>query len=159
APFDIRCAYEINSHKECTSSAWSKIDQVAYVSGIGCGNGVCESAETKTSCPADCGAMNNCGDGICSKNENRCNCALDCGAPTSEVCNGLDDNCDGRVDEGIPCAEWCNGKDDDKDPNYAIDNGGCVAEFHCNDGIDEDANGYTDAADPYCCPPGRSCSG
>ena len=44
---------------------------------LGCGDGLCTSPETLTSCPADC---NNpvCGDGFCQKPESGMTCEIDC---------------------------------------------------------------------------------
>ena len=47
-----------------------------------CGNGNCESGESKQSCPADCGSAGPvCGDGKCEGTETYTNCSKDCSAP------------------------------------------------------------------------------
>jgi len=44
-----------------------------------CGNGTCESGESESSCPADCGGgAGDCGDGVCGSGENFNSCAADC---------------------------------------------------------------------------------
>jgi hypothetical protein len=47
---------------------------------VGCGNGVCSSDETCTTCPADCGACSTCGAGGCTSDESCFTCPTDCGA-------------------------------------------------------------------------------
>ena len=49
-----------------------------------CGNNVCEASEDCNSCPGDCGSCDsgNCGNNICDSNENTQNCSQDC--PTEE---------------------------------------------------------------------------
>jgi hypothetical protein len=70
-----------------------------------CGNGVCETGETATSCAADCAPPPPvCGDGFCEAPETAASCQLDCGLqlPTcgDGVCE-LGETC--RLDCGIQC--------------------------------------------------------
>jgi hypothetical protein len=70
----------------------------------------------------------------------------------TEVCNQADDTCDGRVDEGFAlasdalncgaCGHVCPG-------GTACADAGCF-EVACSDGVDNDANGLFDCADPAC---------
>lgn len=46
-------------------------------SGDRCGDGVCGSTETVSTCPVDCGGLA-CGDGVCSATESSLSCAVDC---------------------------------------------------------------------------------
>src|SRR5581483_2634830 len=62
-------------------------------SGPKCGDGICNGAETCSSCPHDChGCV--CGDQICGRNENCGSCPADCGA--CPVCG--DHKCNGGED-------------------------------------------------------------
>jgi hypothetical protein len=145
-----RCAYDIHHRKRCADSVWSKLDRSTMLTGVGCGNGVCEGPESSSTCPSDCGAVPLCGDGVCGKDENPCNCPADCGAPTAEVPNGIDDDCNGIVDDGVAGVEAC-GDRRDNDQSGQVDNGPCVFETLCNDGVDNDGDGLVDGADPNCC--------
>lgn len=60
-----------------------------------CGDGTCEGAETKVTCPADCGEVLPtdpiCGNLICESGEDKNNCPGDCGdpLPTDPICGNL----------------------------------------------------------------------
>jgi len=61
-----------------------------------------------------------------------------------EIVDGIDNNCDGLVDDDLdgdhfPAAEDC----DDTDPNIHP-----LAPENCNDEVDNNCNGYTDAEEP-----------
>lgn len=99
------------------------------------------------------------------------------GTPASEsdtTCDGYDDNCNGQVDEGVDFAgrdncggcgldaagaktiHWCK-----RDPTGAVAyeecrDGVCV-ESNCQNGQDDDDDGYIDCGDPDC--DGGICSG
>jgi hypothetical protein len=51
-----------------------------------CGDNVCASTETTTSCPADCPATALCGDGICSGTETSGTCSQDCPSCGNGTC-------------------------------------------------------------------------
>ena len=56
-----------------------------------CGDGFCNTGETATSCPADCGAANNCGNGVCDAGETKASCPADCSTTTNKCGNGICD--------------------------------------------------------------------
>jgi hypothetical protein len=93
--------------------------------------------------------------------------------PVDEVCgNGLDDNCDGYIDEGCFCTEGdvqeC-GSDIgicQKGNQTCINNAWSVCNGEitpfteiCNDGLDNDCDGYTDDEDLSCKAPDRTGEG
>jgi len=51
-----------------------------------CGNGICEPGEDATSCPADCAPV--CGDGICGPGEDSTNCPADCAGSCCDLAPG-----------------------------------------------------------------------
>ncbi len=69
-----------------------------------CGNGVCDTGETASSCPADCKPATVCGNGKCETGETAANCAVDCGVPVSGCGNGVCDN----GETPTSCALDCN---------------------------------------------------
>jgi len=69
----------------CCTTSWDNIcvGEVTSICGkscVACGNGACETGESCSSCPADCGACPVCGDGTCAPSENCTTCPGDCGA-------------------------------------------------------------------------------
>jgi hypothetical protein len=85
-----------------------------------------------------------CGDGICNSTETRCDCTADCGVPPSDevgVCNdGIDNDCDLQID--------CDDSDCDADPACSLCS--TSESGMCSDGIDNDCDGYTDCFDDDC---------
>lgn len=71
-----------------------------------CGNGTCDNGETCSSCQQDCGACPTCGDGFCNNGEDCLTCAPDCG-----VCPGCGDKkCDATKNENcFTCPTDCGG--------------------------------------------------
>jgi hypothetical protein len=73
-------------------------------------------------------------------------------APSAELCNTLDDDCNGQVDETFAlgtdnlncgvCGRVC-------PPGASCQLGAC-REINCADGLDNDADGGVDCADPAC---------
>lgn len=69
-----------------------------------CGDGVCQSNESSTTCCTDCGCTgglvcqggtcvahaphDTCGDGVCGSSETQATCCSDCGCPGGETCSG-----------------------------------------------------------------------
>lgn len=68
-----------------------------------CGNGKCESGETKTSCAKDCSTGPVCGNGTCESGETAASCAKDCTTSTGHFC---DSNCGGPGTECF-CDSQC----------------------------------------------------
>ena len=70
-----------------------------------CGNGKCESGETKTSCSKDCGSSSPvCGNGTCEAGETKTSCAKDCSTTTGHPC---DASCGGKAPSGCYCDAEC----------------------------------------------------
>ncbi len=142
-----------------------------------CGNGTCESGEDCASCAADCPSFDvagaSCGNGICEagNGENCNNCALDCngrtnGNPANRFCCGDGDCSDARCSQsGFSCTTvpvnpttTCCGdflcESPESSQNCALDCGSCnptePVELSCNDGVDNDCNGFVDCDDASC---------
>jgi hypothetical protein len=131
---------------------------VRYKCPLGCAGGACLTTVICTDNDEDgyaveggtCGAVD-CDDA---------NPAVHPGA--TEICdNGIDDDCNGLTDVDDPACVVCTDSDGD---GYAVDGGLCgpvdcddanpavhpgAAEI-CDNGIDDDCNGLTDADDPAC---------
>lgn len=70
-----------------------------------CGNGKCESGETKTNCSKDCGSATPvCGNGTCETGETASSCAKDCGTSTGHAC---DQYCGTQAPSGCYCDAEC----------------------------------------------------
>lgn len=69
-----------------------------------CGNGACDNGENCSSCPEDCGKCPACGDGFCNNGEDCLTCAPDCGQ-----CMGCGDKiCDKAKNEDcFTCPQDC----------------------------------------------------
>lgn len=119
-----------------------------------CGNGNCESGETKANCSVDCGSAGPvCGNGNCESGETKTNCSVDCGSPGPVCGNGAcesgettancSQDCKTTVDcckqNGLTCgySSKC-GKDCGKcsstqtcTANKCVDNSGSCLDQYC----------------------------
>ncbi len=88
----------------CSSNA--QCPNPCPTSGPVCGNGKCESGETKASCSKDCGAAGPvCGNGTCETGESKASCAQDCGTTTTG--HPCDASCGGQAPSGCYCDAEC----------------------------------------------------
>lgn len=88
----------------CSSNA--ECPNPCPTSGPVCGNGICESGETKTSCSKDCGTSGPvCGNGTCESGETKTSCAKDCGGTTTG--HPCDSACGGQASTGCYCDAEC----------------------------------------------------
>jgi hypothetical protein len=102
------------------TSVWS--DPVALGAVPVCGDGVCNGAETCSSCPQDCGKCEDCssaycGYGVCNCSETCSTCSPDCGSCSDPTycgdgkCNGAEtcDSCskDCHCPADCPCPDPC----------------------------------------------------
>jgi hypothetical protein len=136
-----------NSNEDYVEAEVSGFSAYGLIQGSYCGDGVCSSDETVSSCPQDCSCVNGvtrlCSvvhRGSCSVGSETCSAGrwAGCPIPAAEICNMLDDNCDGIVDNvgggssvaatrcqcynsGRTSVEVCNNVDDDC--NGQVDDG------------------------------------
>ncbi len=129
---------------------------MASTTWMGDGGTCTPSTETCTD-----GVDNDC-DGMVDCNDTDCDGDAACQVcvPLTEVCNGADDDCDGQIDEGNPgggmsCSTGLNGvcaagtTDCQGGSLQCIQNMQSSAEI-CDDNLDNDCDGLTDADDPDC---------
>jgi len=127
---------------------------------------ICSAAAAKLTArlPASCG------DALCEGAETISNCAIDCdpnavctptGTPES-ICNGVDDNCNFQIDEDYveqptSCGVGVCAATGNTTCSGGVEGDNCTpgdptepTEVSCNDGLDNDCDGLTDANDPDC---------
>jgi hypothetical protein len=115
-------------------------------------------------CTAGTGECKEYGVKVCKTDGSGTECSVDPGSPTTEVCDGLDNDCDGVIDNGYDVGDPCTAgvgeckeygvkvcKTDGSGTECSVDPGSPTAEI-CDDGIDNDCDGFTDAEDPDCQP-------
>jgi hypothetical protein len=93
-----------NSGTNCAVMPTSAINSTMCVAGCYrtpvCGNGVCETGESTSTCATDCPPV--CGNGLCEPGETSSTCSFDCGPPPPVCGNGI---CEGR--ETLTCPNDC----------------------------------------------------
>ena len=143
---NIGCGVDANDNRCIDASAGFACRMETRLSAC-CGDALCEGAETNASCGVDCDPNAAC---------------TPTGVPET-VCNGVDDDCDAQIDEnyassptscgvGVCSATGsttCNGgvEGDTCTPGTPTEPG---TEMSCNDSLDNDCDGLTDANDPDC---------
>jgi len=105
-----------------------------------CGDNVCSSGETSTTCPADCTAAGTCADSVCSSGETSTTCPADCTATATcgdgTLLSGIEACDDGNTVAGDGCSATCSIETGYicTSNNYA-GQAGCSPLIWCNDGM------------------------
>ena len=113
---------------------------------VSCGDARCTaSGNTCTDIPVMGGGSFCCGDLVCDTGETCSTCGLDC-ASGVEVCSGgVDDDCDGAID----CADSdCSSAPECQ--SSCTPTAGNEKGPRCSNGLDDDCDGLIDGADPDC---------
>ncbi len=168
----FKCAQWNFTGRRCEGS-WSKISHTLSTSGdyieasvssfsgfsvkqgSYCGDGVCDSDESPSTCSSDCtctpGDTRSCRvahAGICAEGTETCTSNGEwsgCPSPGTETCNGFDDDCDGIIDN-------VGGKTSIAATKCGCYGGEYATPETCN-GIDDDCDGKIDD-NSDCCTPG-----
>ena len=140
-----------NSSSNDSGSSSSSSSSSSSGGGSSCGDGTCNSNENGISCPSDC--VTECNDG--SDNDNDGDIDLD----DSGCANSNDDtessggsssggSSGGSSGSGSGGGSSCGDGTCDSDEDGALCPSDCVTE--CNDGDDDDGDGWIDLVDPGC---------
>ncbi len=143
------------SPPSCIQIGWPSCDSFL----CSCGNGLCQSGETRCNCPSDCSATF-CGDGCCGGGENAGNCPADCGGGPvcgNFACESGENRCNCPSDCGATfCGDGCCGGGENAGNCPADCGGGPVCgNFACESGENRcncpSDCGATFCGDGLCC--------
>jgi hypothetical protein len=151
------------SGTECSVTPGSPTTEICDGVDNDCDGTIDEGFDVGDPCTAGLGVCKEYGVKVCKTDGTGTECGATPGSPTTEVCDGLDNDCDGTIDEGFDvgdpctvgvgaCQRWGTRVCDPFDQFQTVCNvnAGTPSSEVCDDGIDNDCDGYTDAEDPDC---------
>lgn len=174
-PTDLPTALPTSMPSQSRAPTMIPTDLPTVMPSDSCGNGICEggAGENCNTCPVDCSSSGgaSCGDGVCQigDGENCNNCAADCpgksdGNPSRRFCCGIDTDCNDSAARCGPspgaCLQQASVLTCCGDSNCDLGETPCncptdcgsppASEGQCNDGVDNDCDGFLDCDDSDC---------
>lgn len=122
-----------------------------------CGDGQCDPGEDCGSCETDCGAC--CGNTVCEPDlgEDCDLCPADCGCTCGEQC--LLGTCEFMACEGLECgSDGCGGSCGGCSESYLCQDGLCVFNPSCGDGVCSDGEDCSNCPGDCLCGCGHTCN-